>query len=175
MNTLGIKTLSMENWLEPDEVSKLFVKVTPDGEVQVMKGEDWLQKILEPKLNQVVPSEIQKLFEVARGAMIYGYFFYPLFTLGFEQVFRVAEAAVSHKCEEMKAPTGVNNFHRKIDWLAKQGVILSSDVKKWLSIKESRNFASHPTEQTILPPGLILDILEKVVARINSLYVNGNP
>ena len=48
-----------------------------------------------------------------RGAMVYGYFLYPLYVLGAEQLFRVAEAAVTLKCEQMGAKTDRMRFVNK--------------------------------------------------------------
>ena len=48
---------------------------------------------LEPQLDDQVPRSIRQLFEVARGAMVYGAFYNPLYALGYEQLYRVSEAA----------------------------------------------------------------------------------
>ena len=45
-----------------------------------------------------VQFDVHRQFEVARGAMLYGCFFYPLFSLGVDQLLKVAESAVTHKC-----------------------------------------------------------------------------
>jgi hypothetical protein len=84
--------------LEPEEILKEFVNLSSDGHLRSITSEEWAQRILEPHLSLAVPPEIQRLFEVAQGAILYGYFFYPLYTLALEQVFRVVETAVSDKC-----------------------------------------------------------------------------
>lgn len=43
-----------------------------------------------------VPKDIQVLFEVAKEAMVYGYYLYPLYNLATEQLYRVTEEAVTH-------------------------------------------------------------------------------
>lgn len=68
----GFKRITAENWQEPD-VPRLFGLTTPNA---------WIEAHLQPQLSPNVPQEIASLFEVARGAMIYGWFFYPLITLG---------------------------------------------------------------------------------------------
>jgi hypothetical protein len=40
---------------------------------------------------------VPDLCEVACGALLYGCFFYPMFALGLEQLYRLAEAAVGAK------------------------------------------------------------------------------
>ena len=66
---LNFKRLTTTNWLEADETSKLFGRVSPDGTFVAMTGEDWLEFILTPRLAAIVPSEVHDLFEVARGRM----------------------------------------------------------------------------------------------------------
>jgi hypothetical protein len=51
-----------------------------------------------------VPEPIRELFDVARGAMIYGWFFYPLFRLGEDQLHRVVEAAVVARYTRRRKP-----------------------------------------------------------------------
>jgi hypothetical protein len=103
MSKFGFKKITPSNWLDPDKVLRGFVKMSSTG-AQPLTADDYLRHILSPELIESVPKDVRALFEVARGAMIYGYFFYPLFTLAAEQLFRVSEAAVSHKCKALGAP-----------------------------------------------------------------------
>ena len=104
MSDLRIKQLSVRNWLEPDAAVKFFVGASADGCTHELVGADWLEEVLDPKVEQQVPQEIRELFEVARGAMAYAYFFYPLYTLALEQLLRVADAAVLHRCRSTTHP-----------------------------------------------------------------------
>lgn len=114
MTNLGFKKLTVDNWLEPDKVSSSFVGIsTVDGQVHTISGNEWVSCILKPNLIEAVPTEIRALFEVARSALAYGYFFYPLYTLAGEQLFRVAETAVNLKCKEMGAPRSKDTFQKK--------------------------------------------------------------
>jgi hypothetical protein len=79
--TFGFKRITAENWQDAD-VPRLFGLTTPDN---------WIGAHLQPQLSPNVPQEIAALFEVARGSMIYGWFFYPLITLGAEQCYRVLD------------------------------------------------------------------------------------
>ncbi len=100
MPARGIKNLSVENWLRPDDVSRSFV--TFDHKLQRFRhldGDDWAKDILQHDLTEAVPAEVATLFATARGSLVYGYFFYPLYALGLEQLFRVSEAAVASLCE----------------------------------------------------------------------------
>ncbi len=170
MTKFGLKEINQQNWLEPDEAIKGFVRISPAGKPQSMSGEDWLQPILTPKLLEAVPQDVQALFEVARGALLYGYFFYPLYTLAAEQLFRVAEAAVSHKCKAFGAPNSKKKFAEKIRWLADIGIIPKTDIPTWNAIRELRNIASHPERQSIITPGNAIGSLERATEIINALF-----
>ncbi|MGQ0594284.1 MAG: hypothetical protein ACT4QB_17040 [Gammaproteobacteria bacterium] len=133
-----------------------------------MTGDNWVQSVLDFDLLDKTPPEVQKLFEVARGSMAYGYFFYPLLTLATEQLYRVAEAAVDHKCREIGRHKPKATFADKIKWLIEGSVI--ADESNWDAIRNLRNEASHPRSQTILSPGMVLGLLETVTECINSLF-----
>ena len=172
MNDLGFKNITLENWLKPDDISLSFAHISPiDGTIKPIKGDYWVRYILEPKLREVVPTEVQKLLEVARGAIIYGYFFYPLYSLAWEQLFRVAESAISHKCKAIRAPKSIKTFNLKVKHLLNKKVIPPQDITTWNAIRKLRNSASHPKNQMIIPPGSVITTLERIVEQINSLFL----
>ncbi|CAG0937763.1 hypothetical protein TFLX_06718 [Thermoflexales bacterium] len=173
MTDLGIKNLTVNNWLEPDEPSKIFVRISSDGQPYPMTGDECANVILEPNLLETVPLDIRRLFEVTRGAMVYSYFFYPMWTLAVEQLFRVAEAAISHKCQAKGAPASKDTLKKKIDWLIEVSEIPESERTTWNWIREARNWASHLETQTILTPSMAIQLLEAVTERINSLFRGG--
>jgi len=166
MENFGFKKLSVDNWLEPDEPLKFFVDISSEGRARPIPIEEWVQRILEPRLLPTIPEEVRSLFEVARGAMLYGCLFYPLFTLSVEQVSRVAEAAISHKCRLMEYPSPKDALKGKIDWLANQGVLSEADKDRWHAIREFRNEVSHPKMQMILPPGNVLRVSNKMISNV---------
>jgi len=170
MTKFGFKEISPSNWLEPDRVLKGFVRMSPNGRSRPITGDEYLNHILEPKLVASVPTDVQALFEVARGAMAYGYFFYPLYTLAAQQLFRVAEAAVIHKCKALRALKAKGTFKKRIDWLMDEGTIPQSELNRWEAIRELRNIASHPDRQSILAPGNAIGLLEGIAEQINSLF-----
>lgn len=172
MANSGIKTLTVENWLQPDPVSALFVRLShTEGRVTPMSGDDWASVFLQPRLRANVPHEVGKLFEVARGAIIYGYFFYPLYALAGEQLFRVAEAAVTNKCKALGAPRSCGTFQKKLGYLVNENVISKRIEPEWEAIRHLRNLASHPEQQTILPPGPIATMLKDIADKINGLFI----
>lgn len=165
------KELREDNWLQPDEVMQSFVKLSPGDVMETMVGEDWLRPILRPRLLDSVPEEVRALFEGARGALAYGYFYYPLYFLGAAELFRVAEAAVARKCEELAAPTSRRkfgpSFDENIKWLAARGVL---QPQEWDAIREGRNFASHLKTPAVITPATAISMLEGTADRINALF-----
>src|SRR6266496_4073890 len=101
MTDMEFKQLDIKNWLQPDPASYNLLAIDVTGQPRVMTGEDWLQIIIHPKLKDNVPTQIKRLFEVARGAMVYGFFFYPVYSLAVEQLYRVAETAIKSKCKSL--------------------------------------------------------------------------
>ena len=172
MSNLGFKTLTPENWLEPEAVMSIFVTLSlKDGSTSPISADGWIERIGRPQLDPAVPVEILKLFEVARGSMAYGYFFYPLYTLAGEQLYRVAETAASTKCKLLGAHSRrVKRFEDKIAFLQQQNVISQQDWIWWDSIRHLRNFASHPERQSILMPYDVLTSLAGVAKHINQLF-----
>lgn len=170
MAKIGFKKLTLENWFQADPIYDCFVKLSPRGEGLQMVAEDWIGPLLKPKLSKTVPQDVRDLFEVARAGMAYGYFFYPLWTLGVEQLFRVTEAAVSHKCKFLKAPKSKRRSADKIDWLENQKAISSTDKDKLHYVRKLRNVTSHPERQQILPPGLVRPLLKDIALIVNSVF-----
>ena len=167
----GFKTLTTENWLQPDTASVPFVKLShSDGTVSRMSAEDWLSFFLDPTLSKSVPENVHTLFEVARGSLAYGYFFCPLYTLACEQLFRTAEAAVSEKCELLVAPKGVKTFKDKVQFLMERQVISAEQFSDWDGVRMFRNLTSHPERQKILPPGAVATLLFGISEAINELF-----
>jgi len=159
MTHFGFKEITLRNWQEPDHVS-----------ASLLTNDDWLRNMLKPKLIELVPPDVQSLYEVARGAMIYGYYFYPLYTLAAEQLFRVTEAAVTHKSKALGLSNERKPFKYKINWLVDKEIIPQADLVRWNAIRELRNSASHPKRQSIITPGNALGLLENVAERINLLF-----
>jgi hypothetical protein len=107
------------------------------------------ETILSESLSTHVPEDVRNLFEVAQGVMCYGRYFYPLYTLGTEQFYRVHEAALAHKCQSEVAPPTVMQFRSMLDWLLSRGFLTDSQFAQWNAVREPRNEASHAKQQTI--------------------------
>lgn len=103
--------------------------------------------------------------------LLYGCFFYPLYTLGAEQLFRVVEAAVTVRCEEIDAPAkAMNRFETKLAHLRNEGMISAADWIKWDAARHLRNLSSHPDDQTILMPNTTMTVLADTAEQVNGLF-----
>ncbi len=161
---LGFKRINITNWNKPDEITFRF------GPRQNSSGEHpHLLYILRPTLRQDVPLDIRKLFEVARGAMVYSFYFYPLYTLGMEQLFRIGETALVSKCRRMGFGKKKPRFSDLIDFLVRKGVIDSHSAKRWDALRSLRNSASHLECQSIYFPGMAIGTMERLTEDINAL------
>lgn len=169
---LGFKKLTKENWLDSDQMNSCLVRLSSeDGKFHTVTGEQRTNEVLQIQLKDIVPLELHKLFEVARGTIIYGHFFYPLYTLGAEQLFRVAEAAASLRCKEMGvSKSNKVTFNKKIEFLISKSIISLDEEQTWKLIRTLRNSASHPKNQTIFMPADAICMIYIVAEAINSLY-----
>src|SRR3982074_2627239 len=130
-NEFGFKRLSLENWLTVDPVWDAFDKSA------------WVRDLLKVNLDPVVPLAIRKLFETARGTLVYSLMFYPLLTIGTERLFRVLEAAATNKCMAMNAPAKLKTFYDKLKWLSQNDTIAKDQYKRWDTSRQLRNSVSH--------------------------------
>jgi hypothetical protein len=167
---LGLKIITEGNWLQKDEALKGFVRFTPNGPVEICQ-EEWLNLCLEPNISNKLPIEIQRLYQVAKSTMSYGYFFYPLFTLGLEQILRVAESAIEVKCIELGFPKTRDEFMKKIEFLIEKGVIKENEKDRWKGLHIIRNESSHPSDQSIFHPLEAITIVKNISNEINKLFM----
>jgi hypothetical protein len=141
------------------------------GETRPIDFDERRRHMLGVNITEQAPLEVRRMFEVARGAVVYGYFFYPLHALGAEQLFRVAEAAVTLKCEQMGAETERMRFVDKIKYLVGAGAVPAQEEDVWQGIRGMRNAASHPNIQTMFDSADALVLLRLVAGKINSLFM----
>lgn len=131
----------------------------------------WMELVLQPQLNPSVPKDVQALYEVARAGFVYAWLFYPFMTLGAEQCFRVLEAALAARCQQAGlTPPRNPGFQKWVQALIAANIIPAAELPEWESCRKLRNTASHPSMQTILPPGMALPVLTKTAERLNRLF-----
>ena len=166
--------MTLQNLTEPDKASSLYVKLGPQGGTEPVTCDDWASDFLSVELSGDVPEEVRVLFAVARGAMVYGWFYYPLYALGEEQIRRVADAACLHRYQGLGGPVKRNgeppSFHERIRFLVERGVIPADREELWDGFRELRNLGSHPSFQTLIPPGWAAHSLGVVAEHVNALF-----
>jgi hypothetical protein len=169
-NNYGFKKITVSNWKWADEILQ-WPYIVPE--------EVWVTACLKPELDAAVPEEIHEIFEVARGSLIYGWFFYPLITLAAEQTHRVLEAGARERCRQLGLLTNTRtrsgiarekSFSEIIANLATSKVLTKTDLVRWQAARRLRNAASHPARQSILSTDMAISCLKSTVELLNRLF-----
>lgn len=169
--TARFKELTVENWLEPDETLQAFGRLSLiTGQTHRITADEFASTFLAIELGQKVPEDVVSLFQVARGTLLYGYFFYPLYAIGQDQLWRVCEAAISEKFRQLDGPRGRKAFALKIDWMHEGGFLSDEQKVWWSATKDLRNSASHPAFQTLITPLELPGDLRRTAHAINCLF-----
>jgi hypothetical protein len=166
----GFKQISLENLLVLDE---------HPARPSRLRGDKWVRECLRPQLDSSLPIEVAFLFEVARGAMIYGMFFLPLASVASEQAFRVLEAGARHRCKQLgllkkksAKPSAFpdSSFADLVSALHEADIIPKSDLDVWKSMVGLRNSFSHRTSQIIRKRDGAIRQLAYIVELLNRLF-----
>jgi hypothetical protein len=170
-----LKDVDIPNWQSIDEQTALWMRAC----AAVRAPEDWVEFFKRPVLEPCVPAQIAEMLEVARGVMIYSWFFYPLATVGAEQSWRVLESAVRLRCQRIHVSTRRRrkngsardaSFSENVDALLVKSVAAGLDKPRWDAVRRLRNSTSHPAKQMILDPGQAQSVLEVTVEALNELF-----
>jgi hypothetical protein len=100
--------------------------------------------------------------------MICSWHFYPLATLGFEQMTRVGELSIHERCEMHHKSAG--NFSNNLKLLVTAGIISSDDEMRWRATRDLRNDRSHPKRMMLIDPGQAVWSLHSFAELINKLF-----
>lgn len=166
----GYKNLTKDNWNKKDPIMGFFKSPQADGTTTSTSEDEWFDMIYKPSLSEAVPIEIHKLFEMARGMMLYGYYYYPLFTLSHQQLLRVGEAVVYHKCVLLGLTKSKSTFRDNIEMLTSQKILNQRDITRWEAIRFLRNSYSHQKEQSIITPAVAIQSMSTLVELANKLF-----
>jgi hypothetical protein len=158
---LQFSRITNENWLSPDRESYV-----PSG----VTSEQWGAAFLEPRLEAHVPRDIIRVFEVARACMIYGWFFYPLATLGFEQLTRVGELALHERCRNLLQEP--RNIEMNLQALVSASVISPEEARRWRALCSFHTDSSRLAGVTLIDPGQAVSLLGTVTDLINGLFLS---
>lgn len=156
---LAFSRITTENWQLPDRQNYM-----PFG----VSAVEWPYPILEPKLHDAVPREVIRVFEVARAAVVYSWYFYPLATLGLEQCTRVAEFAARERCRLLQRDS--DRFFENIETLSNAGILSPEQSFRWDAVRKLRNDRSHLKSFMLVDPGYAVGVLRTTVELINSLF-----
>jgi len=167
---MTFKQLTADNWNKHDPASRHIVQIDKNGVQRTPMGSEWARMILKPKLIPAVPNDIVEMFEAARGILVYGWFFNPMFAAGSEQIFHVHEAAVVYRCDQLGAPRKNNTFAKRLDWLFEHGHMTEQRMGQWSAARGLRNSAAHKKRQSIFDPSMALRNVDIATELINEMF-----
>jgi hypothetical protein len=171
MSKLGLKKLTVDNWLTGETFMSGIVSVSlRDGSQSPITAEQWAERFLKIRLSEEVPVDILERFEIARGAALYGFFFYPLFTQALLGLLVVAEAAVSTRCDDLNIPSRLKTLDDKLTYLHDERKLGLDEYDKWDLIRKVRNLTVHSKHQNILLPMDVRWFFYHIAERINLLF-----
>jgi hypothetical protein len=170
MERMDSKRLTAENFLLPDPLTGEFTGQDGDGRAHRLSAVDWAHEILAIALDGVVPVAARHRFELARGILLYGFFWYPLWVQGTVEALRGAELALEAACEGEHGPKRLSTAESRIEWLEKKGLLDVEEARMWESLVRVRDALAEAGETPILTPGRSLEVLETVAHVVNGLF-----
>jgi hypothetical protein len=106
---------------------------------------------------------------MALGSLAYAYWYYPLYTIGAQQLLRVADYALDQFARGIGLERSYSLADR-IEKLASQGVLGDeADISRWQLIRRLRNKVTHPTFQEIWGLPQAHDVAQSVAEAISAL------
>ena len=163
------KKLTVHNLAEMDPT---FVSFSGFGDQSTRDGalRELIDELLSPKLAPEVPNDIHRFFDYLRSMMVYGVFYYPIFTLAADQMWLMVEAAVFYRCVEAGFPEPPSEFIQMVDLLIREGIIPKNQRFLWENKWQIRNDVAHRKGQGIFDPGTALGIVSTLAQDINRLF-----
>lgn len=164
------KRVTIENLTEMDPTMSVLGFGDPETRQNRLKA--LIEEIMRPQLRPEVPLDVRRLFDYSRSMMIYGFFYYPIYTFASEQAWLLAEAAMYHRCLQLGIKEPPERFMEKVDELIKHGVIPSEEREQWDNLRHLRIYVAHKTGQGAGPPDMAIGALEIMAQEINRLFVS---
>lgn len=163
----GFKRVDAENVLSPDPL--MAALATREGDViRPMTYEDVARPLLRIHLNDDVPKEVRRAFLFPLYAMCYAFWYYPLTTLGAQQILRVADLA-SERAGHANGLQPHRNFRPRIGQLRAAGVIQAAREDRWNQIVDMRNRVTHPGCQQTWGFAQTVQVVRMIADEINAL------
>lgn len=162
--------LSLENHLERDPRLNVWNRYGLGGFTEAT--ETWVSEILRYEIPSCYPGVMQEQFDRARACIVYGCYYYPLFTLGVEELCRFYETALNEFLSKVGSSKSTmrKSFKEKVTWMENNQHFDEQTADRWRSIVGLRNAASHKSSCTTLPPNLALHQLSIAVELIDDLF-----
>jgi hypothetical protein len=164
-----MKVINHDNWLLAD----------PELRGQCADVRAWRQAFLAVRLDSAVPQEVARLFEAARGGMLYSYFFQPLLASGVEQCYRALEIGARTRCAKMglsvtcadrQGNAHPLSFGHNLSVLSRQGIIDTADLLLWQQARELRDWVAAPEHQAALVMSHGVTALQRAAELLGRLY-----
>lgn len=166
----GYKRLTFDNYMQVDPIFNHIVWWSQDPNRREEGLKERIEDILLIRMHPAVPAEVREMFDTLKGAMVYGYFYRPLFAVVRNQAYVVADAATWYRCKALgvKLP---ETFSGRIDLLKERGIIPADEGFLWDIARKSRNQAAHMTKQSLYWPASEVGALGRVADDINRLFI----
>lgn len=134
--------------------------------------EDWVKMFLSVKHQIELPSMLQDMFDRAQACLVYGCYHYPLFTLGFEELFRFGESAFREAVKEFGASKTVvgKPYGQLQKWAHEQGLLDDDSERRWHASRSLRNSTSHKDSNLLLGPNDALNPLDVIIELTEELF-----
>lgn len=172
---MGNEFESKESILSLSEITKkdeTFPFVTiKDGKPREITIEDLQKDVAKIQLNSRVPEPTKKVFTVCKKLYVFGYFYYPFFTVSQHYAFLTLESAMRNKYIELLGKNRKKEYYRLptiLQGLIEAKVIPKEKEELYDVGGKMRNLLSHLTKMPTLLPSAA--ILKRVAEMINALY-----
>jgi hypothetical protein len=170
LERMGSKRLTADNFLLPDPLSGEFTGRDGDGPAQRLSAVDWAHEIRAVRLDGNVPEPVRNRFDLARGILRYGFFWYSLWVHGTVVSLQSAELALEVACDAAHGPKRLNSAESRIEWLEKRRFLAAADAGTWTLLVGVRDALVEAGDGPILTPRKSLDVLQAVAQAINGLF-----
>lgn len=134
-------------------MNRIFARLSPVVGVVQMDGNDW-RGTSSPCNSQSWCPRTCATYSWSLAALAYtGGSSIPSSPLVERQLHRVTEAAAIQRYRQLGGPSQQPSFKRAVDWLTENGAVASDDAPRWDTIRNLRNFVSHPSAHVAQVPG----------------------
>lgn len=163
--------LSLENHLERDQRLDGWSAYGLGGLSH--STEAWVTNFLSFELDTDLPSYLIEMFDRAQACIVYGCYYYPLLSLGSEELFRFQESALREAAKESGASKAIQStsYVKLIDWAWRNGLLNECERDHWHAARTLRNSASHKVGTILVGPNDAVSTLQTTVKLTRALFM----